>query len=357
MLSFVTMAVHALGTALIYLLNAFFSLLTWFLKFMFKGLRLLFVVLPLSTVVFAVLLGMVIYASVTGDVSQFPSAASMLGDLGSWWQSQAAALQGGIGYQIFLFLSLLMFIPVVTVLFSICALTSAGHTLFIGVVLDAAIYLVRLIFGKGFVAQAMGRYYRLFPEAGRRHEIRRHDELIRQRNRELEKEIKESRNQKRSSFYEDPEDDYEYDRYDEYNENYYEDDSEYEDDYYEDGKLEDNEFEDDLIEDGEYEDPDYDEYDEQEEFDEYEDEYFDRDSEEDYGNSNNHNNRRRKSSSHSPILPSGSFNFFAGCNTKESADKKYKSLVKLYHPDNMDGDTAALQEINAQYTAIKKKLS
>ena len=87
MLSFVTMAVHALGTALIYLLNAFFSLLTWFLKVLFKGLRLLFVAIPITTIVFAVLLGMVIYASVTGDVSQFPSAASMLNDLSIWWQS------------------------------------------------------------------------------------------------------------------------------------------------------------------------------------------------------------------------------------------------------------------------------
>ena len=50
-----------------------------------------------------------------------------------------------------------------------------------------------------------------------------------------------------------------------------------------------------------------------------------------------------------------SFDFFAGCNSKDSVDRKYKSLVKLYHPDNMDGDTAALQEINVQYAEAKKK--
>ena len=42
---------------------------------------------------------------------------------------------------------------------------------------------------------------------------------------------------------------------------------------------------------------------------------------------------------------------------RESVDKKYRSLVKLYHPDNMDGDTAALQEINVQYDKAKKRWS
>ena len=49
------------------------------------------------------------------------------------------------------------------------------------------------------------------------------------------------------------------------------------------------------------------------------------------------------------------FNFFAGCSSRESVDKKYRSLVKLYHPDNMDGDTKALQEINVQYSEAKKR--
>ena len=53
--------------------------------------------------------------------------------------------------------------------------------------------------------------------------------------------------------------------------------------------------------------------------------------------------------------PAVSFNFFAGCNSRESVEKKYRSLAKLYHPDNMDGDTASLQEINAQYELAKKR--
>ena len=54
---------------------------------------------------------------------------------------------------------------------------------------------------------------------------------------------------------------------------------------------------------------------------------------------------------------SQTFDFFAGCKSRESAERKYKSLVKLYHPDNMDGDNGALQEINVQYDKVKKHFS
>jgi curved DNA-binding protein CbpA len=55
------------------------------------------------------------------------------------------------------------------------------------------------------------------------------------------------------------------------------------------------------------------------------------------------------------IYDDDEFNFFAGCNSLESIDKKYKQLVKLYHPDNPDGDTKALAEINIQYDKAKAK--
>ena len=50
-----------------------------------------------------------------------------------------------------------------------------------------------------------------------------------------------------------------------------------------------------------------------------------------------------------------SFDFFAGCNTRESIKKKYYVLVKLYHPDNLDGDTSALYEIVRQYKEKMKE--
>ena len=96
------------------------------------------------------------------------------------------------------------------------------------------------------------------------------------------------------------------------------------DDYYEGEEYEDEVYEDDNYADDDYEDEDF------------EDDYDDPGSRRD-------------------PAASSSFDFFAGCTNRESVDKKYKSLVKLYHPDNMDGDTAALQEINAQYAEAKKR--
>ncbi len=48
--------------------------------------------------------------------------------------------------------------------------------------------------------------------------------------------------------------------------------------------------------------------------------------------------------------------FFAGvCNSK-SLKKRYKELIKIYHPDNMSGDNTTLQEINREYDILKKAL-
>ena len=77
------------------------------------------------------------------------------------------------------------------------------------------------------------------------------------------------------------------------------------------------------------------------------DDYDDEDFEDDYDDPGHDRYRE-------PVA-SSTFDFFAGCTSRESVDKKYKSLVKLYHPDNMDGDTAALQQINAQYAEAKKR--
>jgi hypothetical protein len=109
-----------------------------------------------------------------------------------------------------------------------------------------------------------------------------------------------------------------------------------------------------------YDEDDYDdEYLEDDESDE--DEYPFYDLKKDYYDDRIENKRKKYSGrkqhlgdAHNDV---SAFNFFAGCTTMESATKKYRSLVKLYHPDNLDGDTTALQEINAQYNEIKKRLS
>lgn len=113
--------------------------------------------------------------------------------------------------------------------------------------------------------------------------------------------------------------------------------------------------EDDYPEEERYDDDGYDEeYDEgyDEEYEESYDDDYDEEPREERGS-------RRKG----PFVdlereePSGGFDFFAGCRDRASVDRKYRSLVKLYHPDNQDGDTSALQEINAQYAEAKRRYS
>ena len=41
--------------------------------------------------------------------------------------------------------------------------------------------------------------------------------------------------------------------------------------------------------------------------------------------------------------------FFSGVGSKQSLKKRYKDLIKIYHPDNLDGDKNTIQEINSEY--------
>ena len=45
--------------------------------------------------------------------------------------------------------------------------------------------------------------------------------------------------------------------------------------------------------------------------------------------------------------------FFSGVGSKQSLKKRYKDLIKIYHPDNIDGDNAAIQEINNEYLKLR----
>lgn len=46
--------------------------------------------------------------------------------------------------------------------------------------------------------------------------------------------------------------------------------------------------------------------------------------------------------------------FFVGVNSRQSLKKRYRELLKIFHPDNLDGDKATLQEINREYDNLKK---
>lgn len=48
--------------------------------------------------------------------------------------------------------------------------------------------------------------------------------------------------------------------------------------------------------------------------------------------------------------------FFAGVNGLGALKKRYKDLLKIYHPDNKCGDTDTIQEINKEYQRLLEKM-
>lgn len=46
--------------------------------------------------------------------------------------------------------------------------------------------------------------------------------------------------------------------------------------------------------------------------------------------------------------------FFAGVGSRSSLRKRYRNLIKIYHPDNIDGDNNTIQEINREYDQLSK---
>ncbi len=49
--------------------------------------------------------------------------------------------------------------------------------------------------------------------------------------------------------------------------------------------------------------------------------------------------------------------FFRGVESKQSLKKRYKALVKIYHPDNIGGDDSLVTEINKEYDHLKQMLA
>lgn len=48
--------------------------------------------------------------------------------------------------------------------------------------------------------------------------------------------------------------------------------------------------------------------------------------------------------------------FFKGANNILGLKKRYRDLLKIFHPDNLCGDNDTVLEINRQYEALKKKM-
>lgn len=49
--------------------------------------------------------------------------------------------------------------------------------------------------------------------------------------------------------------------------------------------------------------------------------------------------------------------FFAGCDTADKLEKRYKSLCKAYHPDAEGGDTETFQRMQEEYAQLKEYLT
>lgn len=49
--------------------------------------------------------------------------------------------------------------------------------------------------------------------------------------------------------------------------------------------------------------------------------------------------------------------FFRGVASQQSLKKRYKDLIKIYHPDNVDGDNSLVVEINKEYNHLSKLLA
>lgn len=47
--------------------------------------------------------------------------------------------------------------------------------------------------------------------------------------------------------------------------------------------------------------------------------------------------------------------FFQGVNNPLALKKRYKDLIKIFHPDNLAGDKDVIQRINKEYEALKKE--
>lgn len=47
--------------------------------------------------------------------------------------------------------------------------------------------------------------------------------------------------------------------------------------------------------------------------------------------------------------------FFVGVEDKQSLKKRYKDLIKIYHPDNVAGDIGTIQEINREYDRLQEQ--
>ncbi|MDE5782346.1 MAG: hypothetical protein K2I03_12855 [Lachnospiraceae bacterium] len=64
-------------------------------------------------------------------------------------------------------------------------------------------------------------------------------------------------------------------------------------------------------------------------------------------------NFEKRTERESSVLPIPKM-FFAGVKSEESLKKRYKELMKIYHPDNPAGDSDIVLMINREYNKMKE---
>lgn len=80
---------------------------------------------------------------------------------------------------------------------------------------------------------------------------------------------------------------------------------------------------------------------------------YNEDDDEDYYD--NDDDGYRNSSSSGTNKGNTSTGFFAGCDSLDMLNKRYKQLAKCFHPDTGIGDEETMKIINSQYETLKKR--
>ena len=298
--------------------------MAFFFRQLFRIFRLFMVLLPITGIVYSFTFIALTIEIISGEnvlSSMLPisfdstSVKAVILETLSGYLNILSQYSGTLMYFVLFAFMLLLAVPLLFVFIAAGNFVYAGKYFIIFFLADMIFYLILyIVSGKSPIEIIKVRYRKYFPSIGRKLNERSYNKWLERHHDEFENDTfgqPKTRNAYNDFYREDDYQQYD-DEYDEYLEEQYEEPEEYDLDEYED---------------------EADTY--------YEDEYYD-----------NPSPKTLKNQSTSDA----SFNFFAGCTTLDSANKKYKSLVKLYHPDNMDGDTSALQEINIQYNEIKKRL-
>lgn len=91
---------------------------------------------------------------------------------------------------------------------------------------------------------------------------------------------------------------------------------------------------------------------------EYELSLLAKEKEEFYNEKNRHKYKTRLEEERKMFKGSSRINagmYFLGVHDELSLKKRYRDLLKLFHPDNMNGDVDAMQVINKEYNELRKK--